>query len=281
MPVDAAGGRNPQDPTAVVIEPGRAAARVILGAVDAALRSDLPAIAVYVELAADDPRRRSLTPLLEADPRVAIGAGEPADAPTGPIVVRMPARARPQPRTIPALVQMVASGALGSAQVVVPGRVAALGRLGGAGTLRVEGAGSGTRRVRPGEVGLRSTTSPGEPGPPPKGGLEHERAEHLRHRARSATMRARMDRNTQRLYRERLQSRHDRTRRRLAEQRLATTSGGEWVRWRLRNVGRRLAGLPAVAGSGLSSVRVFSRRARRFAGERWRSRGAGTPKPNP
>ena len=263
-------GARPGEPLAVIeVEPGRAPAPTVLGAIDAALRSDLPSVTVCVNLAEDDPRRAQLAPLLAADPRVELGqAARTGEA----IVVRMPAQARPQPRTIPALVEMVGSGALARAEVAVPGRLAALRVFGGPKVL-AEGQGSGTRRVRPGEVGLRSTVSRGPAGPPPQGGLEHERAEHLRHRARSATMRARMDRNTQRLYRERLQSRHDRTRRRLAEQRLAGTSAGEWTRWRLRNVGRRVAAVPGALGSGASSVRVFTRRARRAAGERWRSRG--------
>lgn len=258
----------------VVVEPARASAATLLEAVDAALQADVPGLAVCVPLAPGDTRRATLEPLCEADPRLALGADDMRD---GHLVVSMPAVARPQPRTIPALVNLVRDERLRQIDVTVPGRIAALARFGisGAGRMRViaEGSGSGSRRLRPGEVGLRSTASRALPGPPPRGTLEHERAEHLRHRARSATMRARMDRNSQRLYRERLQSRHDRTRHRLAEQRLAATSRGAWVRWRLRNLGRSLGAIPRAARSSLSSARGFIRRARRALGERRRAGG--------
>lgn len=259
----------------VVVEPARASVATLLEAVDAALQADLPGLGVRVPLAPGDARRATLEPLCEADGRIALDPGDPSAA---DVVVEMPPRARPQPRTIPSLVNLLRDEHLGRIDVTVPGRLPGLARFGISGTGRMRvvatGTGSGSRRLRPGEVGLRSTASPGMPGPPPKGTLEHERAEHLRHRARSATMRARMDRNSQRLYRERLQSRHDRTRHRLAEQRLAGTSRGEWIRWRLRNLGRRLGAIPRVASSGLSSVRVFLRRARRAVGERRRAGAA-------
>lgn len=89
-------------------------------------------------------------------------------------------------------------------------------------------------------------------------------------------MRARMDRNAHRLARERLQTRHERTRLYLAEQRLGESGAGEWIRWRSRAVGRRAAALPGVANAGVSKARVFGRRARRFATDRWRSRSSDT-----
>jgi hypothetical protein len=249
----------------VVIDPRRAPTAVVLGAVDAALRSDLSGLAVRVDLAPADPRAAALRALCGADARVVIGG----EAPRADVVFEMPARARPAPRTLPALAAMLDDDA-GSVEVAVPGRLAGLGGLG---RIRARGAGSGgTRTVRAADVGLRSTASRGVAPPPPKGDLAAERAEHLRHRARGATMRARMDRNAHRLSRERLQTRHERARLRLAEQRIAATGSGEWVRWRARNAARRVAGLPAAARSATSSVRVFARRARRYAVDRRRSR---------
>jgi hypothetical protein len=251
----------------VLIEPGRAATEVVLGAVDSALRSDLPGLAVHVDLASDDPRAEALQSLCGADARVAIGGGpQPAD-----LVFAMPARARPAPRTLPEIAAMLRDGT-GSVEVAVPGRYPALAGVGGHGKLRASGQGAGEKTVRAADVGLRSASSRGPAPPPPKRDLAGERAEHLRHRARGATMRARMDRNAHRLSRERLQTRHERARLRLAEQRIAATGAGEWVRWRARNAARRVAGLPAAARSATSSVRVFARRARRYAADRRRSR---------
>ena len=87
---------------------------------------------------------------------------------------------------------------------------------------------------------MRSSRTGAAAKPPPRGELAHERAEHLRHRARSANYRARADRNMQRLARERLQTRHDRTRLHLLEERLAATGPREWLAWRLRQAGRVL-----------------------------------------
>lgn len=262
----------PEDPTQptgiVVIEPGRAPADVVLGAVDAALRSDFPGLAVWIDLSPDDPRSDSLQALCGSDARVVIGA----EAPSARIAFEMPARARPEPRTLAAIAAQLDEGGAGSVEVAMPGRWAGLAALGGHGKLRARGSGSGTRTLRPATVGLRSTASRGETGLPPKGDLASERAEHLRHRARSATMRARTDRNAHRLSRERLQTRHERARLRLAEQRLGATGAGEWVRWRSRNVARRAAGLPAAAASVTRSARSFVRRARRYAVDRVRSR---------
>jgi hypothetical protein len=254
--------------TLVVIEPGRAPTAVVLGALDSALHSGLPGLAAHVDLAPGDPRADALQALCGADARVTLGDGPPdAD-----LVITMPARARPAPRTLPALAAMVGDGGIGAVEVAVPGRWPALAGLGGHGKIRAHGPGTGTRTVRAADVGLRSISSRGAAGPPPKGDLASERAEHLRQRARSATMRARMDRNAHRLSRERLQTRHERARLRLAEQRMAATGTGEWVRWRSRNVARRLAGLPAGARSATGAVRVFARRARRYAADRRRSR---------
>lgn len=253
---------------AVVIDPGRAPADVVLGAVDAALRSDRDGVAVCVAIGDDDPRAGVLRALCAADARVEVGPG----APQAGLVFEMPARARPGPRTLSALAEALRDGDLGSVEVPLPGRYPALAGLGSRRKLRARGAGSGTKTLRAAEVGLRSHAVRTAPPPPPKGDLATERAEHLRHRARSATMRARMDRHAHRLSRERLQTRHERARLRHAEQRLAATGPGQWVRWRARNVARRASGIPGAASSALGSARSFARRARRYAVDRRRSR---------
>jgi hypothetical protein len=255
----------------VEIVPGRAPAAVLVGAIDAALRSGLPGLRVGVALPVDDGRRPVLEAAGAADARVVLATPGSARL-EAEIVFEMPARARPEPRTLGQVAAVVRERRLASAEVPVPGRYPALASLGLRGKLRAFAGGSGSATLRPADVGLRSTASTGHPGAPPQASLAQERAEHLRHRARSATMRARMDRNTHRLSRERLQTRHERARRRLAEQRLGRTGPGAWVAWRSRNVGRRLAGLPAVAAGAASSVRVFFRRARRYAVDRRRSR---------
>jgi hypothetical protein len=81
-----------------------------------------------------------------------------------------------------------------------------------------------------------------------------------------------VDRHAHRLSRERLQTRHERARRALDERRLGATGAGEWIRWRSRAVGRRAAALPGLAASAARSASSFTRRARRFAAARWRSR---------
>ena len=255
----------------VVIDPGRAPTAVLLGAIDSALRAELPGLAVRLALADDDPRRRPIQELCGGDARVGV-AGRDEPAPEAATVFEMPVHARPQPRTFARLAAVLREEGLGSVEVPVPGRYAWLARVAPRGRLRARGSGSGTKVLQPAAVGLRSVTSRGEPPRPPKGDLAAERAEHLRHRARSATMRARMDRNAHRLSRERLQTRHERARLRLAEQRLGGTGPGEWLRWRSLRARRRVARLPVAAGSAARSVRGFGRRARRYAVDRRRSR---------
>jgi hypothetical protein len=260
-------------PSAVIVEIAakRAPIATVAGAVDAALASEIAELSVRVELAEGDPRRSVFEELYGADSRVAI-ADPGAPVPASEIVFTMPANARPSPRTLPQVAALIRSENLGSAEAPVPGRFGSL--LGARGKLRATAGGSGAKRLPAADLDLRSTTTRGQPGPPPQGTLAEERAEHLRHRARSSTMRARMDRNAHRLSRERLQVRHERARLRLAEQRVGKTGAGEWVRWRSRAAGRRAAALPALASSGARSVRVFGRRARRLALDRWRSRGS-------
>ena len=250
----------------VEIDPGRASIATVVGGVDAALASELAAIGVRVLLDEGDPRHETVAHLCGGDPRVEIASA--VATPTAPeTLCTMPAHARPSPRTLPALVTMAREQALASIEVPVPPR------LGRAGRLRVRAGGSGARRVRAIEVGLGSTRSRREPGPPPPSDLAAERAEHLRHRARSSTMRARLDASQHRLARERLQVRHERARARLAEERLGRTGAAEWARWRGRVVGRRVAALPGIAMAATRTARAFGRRARRFALDRWRSRG--------
>jgi hypothetical protein len=228
---------------AVIVEIAgkRAPIAALVGTVDAALASEITELTVRVVLTEQDSRRGVLERLYGADSRVAI-ADPGASAPAADILF------------------------------TVPGRFAS--RLGRGGKLRASAGGSRTNRLRAVEAGLRSATSRKDPGPPPPGTLAEERAEHLRHRARSSTMRARMDRNAHRLSRERLQVRHEQARLRLAERRLGKTGAGKWVRWRSRVAARQAAAIPALARSGARSVRVFGRRARRFALDRWRSRGS-------
>jgi hypothetical protein len=268
------------DGTIVEIVPGRAPVSVLLEAIDAALRSGMPGLEVGVALPAGDERRGPLEQLTAAESRVTIPAPGSARA-AAAIVFEMPASARPEPRTLPRIAAIARERGLANVVVPVPGRVASLARLGLRGKLRAITRGSGSATIRPADVGLRSKASRGRSDPPPIGDLASERAEHLRHRARSATMRARMDRNAHRLSRERLQTRHERARLRLAEQRVGETGTGEWIRWRSRNVARRAAALPGAAVSAASSVRVLVRRARRFAVDRRRTRklesGPGAP----
>lgn len=106
--------------------------------------------------------------------------------------------------------------------------------------------------------------------PPPEGTLAHERAEHLRHRARGATMRARVDRGQNRVSRERLQVRHERARLRAAEERLGHTGPNEWVRWRLRTVGRLVGAIPGRLVAIANKVRSYAKRIRRYAADRLR-----------
>ena len=255
----------------VVVDAGRAPVAVVIGAVDAALRSSLPGLSVRVPLARGDDRRAALEALGGADARVSLP--EPgAEAPGADFIFELPAGARPEPWTLSRVVTVMGERGLGSLEASVPGRYARLAGLGAYGKLRARATGSGAARLRPATIGLRSTASRGDPPPRPKGTLAHERAEHLRHRARSATMRARVDRHAHRLSRERLQTRHERARRALDERRLGATGAGEWIRWRSRAVGRRAAALPGAAASAAQSIGGFTRRARRFAADRRRSR---------
>ena len=254
----------------VEIVGGRASTGTLVDAVDSALRTGLPGLSVRLELAVGDARREKLERLCGADPRVAVVA--PGAEPASPEVrIAMPPAARPEPRTLAAIVDLIRADGLSAVEVPVPGRFLPRSR---AGKVRAVASGSGTKRLRPADVGMRSARSRGAPGPPPIGSLAAERAEHLRYRAQGATMRARTDRHAHRLSRERLQTRHERARLHHAEQRLGEGGPWQWLLWRARMVGRVVARIPGAFGSGVGSVRGYFRRARRFAANRWRARGA-------
>lgn len=261
----------PPDPRHVVVEidPLRASVSEVVGAVDAALASDLSAVRLRVALAADDPRRAAVAELCRADERVEVVA--PGSPPReADLRFELPASARPQPHTLPLVAAAVRGGGLATVEVPVPGRLAAR-RIG---MLRAHGGGAGARRLKAAEVGLGSVASRRDPSPRPEADLAAERAEHLRQRARSATLRARLDRNRHRLAREELQVHHERARLALAEERLGRESGGEWLRWRGRQAARRIAATPRLAGSAYVGTRAFARRGRRFLINRARQRRA-------
>lgn len=248
--------------TVVVIDAARADVATLLGSVDAALASEIADLKVVVALGAGDSRRAALEALCAADPRFSF-TDEPAVG-TGNLV-RMPARARPGPRTLPAIIKAAHADDLSQVEVRLPGRPG--GKL-----VLTRGETGGRRSLKAGEVGLRTTSSRREVPPPPEGTLAQERAEHLRHRARGATMRARVDRGQNRLSRERLQVRHERARLRAAEERLGATGAGEWVRWRSRAVSRRVAAVPSRVAAVGNQARNYARRAQRYAADRIRSR---------
>lgn len=118
----------------------------------------------------------------------------------------------------------------------------------------------GERRVSGEEVGIRRRGAP-EPDASLNGSLgpatdlAHERAEHLRFRARAATSQARFDRQAQRLYRERMRANHERTRADRLEVRLARVSPRHWVVWKGKRVGRRAAAVPKRLWARVERVR--------------------------
>ena len=120
----------------VEIVPGRAPVDVVLGAIDAALRSGIAGLVVGVALPADDERRAPLEQVTAADARVTIAAPG-TSRPAADLVFVMPARARPDPRTLGRVAAIVRERGLESVDVPVPGRYPALARLGLRGRLRV------------------------------------------------------------------------------------------------------------------------------------------------
>lgn len=260
---------------------GEAPADQVLTALDAVLGGDSGDVEVRLLVGDADP---ALAELCAADPRLRLVA---ADADPGPCAVRvvLPPAARPSPRTLAAIRDLLAEGSAGAVEVAVPGRLGVLGRtalsarLVTANRVRAEqpGASGRTVRVSARGVGLGSARSPASD-PPPAGGLSDERAEHLRHRARSATGRARLDRNAQRLTRERMRVQHERARAALLDERLAGVSPRHRIgRW-IRRARRMAVAVPLRLWSLLGAGRAFYRRARRFARDRVRRRRSPTPR---
>jgi hypothetical protein len=267
-------------PMTVVVRADGEPAAEVLGAVDAALAAVGSQDVVRLAIPEAHAARATIAELCESDPRVELMAGGEVQGPAGTLI-ELPVSARPEPRTLRAMVERVEAEGLACLEVVVPSRSRLLDRTATLLSLGKRayaiGTGSGKRRIPGAEVGMGSRRASRSPKPPPKGELAHERAEHLRHRARSATYRARADRNMQRLARERLQTRHDRARVRLLEERLAAASPREWAGWRARQLAGLLAAIPRAIASAFKAVRTQLRRARRFAVDRWRSRRS--PKP--
>jgi len=100
---------------------------------------------------------------------------------------------------------------------------------------------------------------------PPAVDLAHERAEHLRHRARAATNQARSDRQAQRAVRERLRANNERVRAGRLEARLARVSPSYWTRWRAKWVARRARAVPGQVGGSFGRGRQLAYRYRQGA----------------
>jgi len=253
-------------PIVVELKATREPADRVLEALDAALASDAPVVA-HLRVPDGHPDRPALEELCAADERVSLlepDEPEPATA-AGAIRISMPLAARPSVHTFSVIRERMAADALRTLDVRVP-RLIPLGPA-----LRAVGAGSGSARVRASAVALGSRRAPSE-APPPAGTMAHERAEHLRHRARSATLRAQRDRHTQRLARERVEIEHQGTRVKMLERRAASAGPGAWVAWRGRQVTRAAKSVPWMAMRGGRITRSFARRARKHTIDRVRDR---------
>jgi hypothetical protein len=268
-------------PIVVELDAGREPADRVLAALDAALASDAREVVVELRLSDGNPDRATIAELCSADERVSVlepGAPEPAPPPAS-IRIAMPLSARPSVHTLTAIRERMAADGVGKLEVPLPG--SGIGRLARAVVplgprLRASGPGSGSGRVRASAVALGSRRAPSE-APSPKGSLAHERAEHLRHRARSATLRAQRDRHTQRLARERTEVEHQRARVRMLERRLAATGPGAWVAWRARQAARVAAAVPRRVVRLAKTARWLVRRARRLTIDRARRRLSPRP----
>lgn len=263
---------------------GDAPADQVLGAVDAALGGASAEVEVRLLVGDAHPGRAALAELCAADPRLRLVGAEAGPEPCALRVILPPA-ARPGGQTLAVIRDLLADGSARAVEVAVPGRLGALGRttlaarLPAANRVRAERPGAAGRilRVSARRVGLGSSRSPASE-PPPPAGLSHERAEHLRHRARSATGRARLDRNAQRLTRERMRFQHERARASLLDERLAGVSprhrAGRWI----RRARRMALAVPLRLRSLFRAGRAFVRRGRRFALDRVRRRRSPTPR---
>jgi hypothetical protein len=100
---------------------------------------------------------------------------------------------------------------------------------------------------------------------PPAADLAHERAEHLRHRARAATNQARSHRQAQRAVRERLRASNERLRAERLEARLARVSPSYWARWRAKRAVLRARTVPGQVGGALGRGRKLAYRYRQGA----------------
>jgi len=255
----------------------------ILGAVDAALAGDVGDVRVRIVIPAGDAPPAVLESLCEADPRIELAAPGTA-VPPGSVRVVMPPSARPAAHTLGALAELLDGGDAAAVEAAVPGRAGILARIAlparvpGTPRVRIERPGGGARTVAvaASSIGLGGKRSP-YTGPPPAGGMAAERAEHLRHRARSATIRARFDRDAQRLTREAMWAEHERARVRLLERRLGSTSVPRWIAWRAGAGARGVYEGARRVWWALRAARSLTRRAWRYARDRVRQRRSPAP----
>jgi hypothetical protein len=273
----------------------------LLECVDSLLAGRLSDLRLTLELDAAHPARAELAAALAADPRVELAEPGAEQTSEAPYRVRWPALAVPDERTLADLRELIEAEGVGALHVTVPGRldrlvaerpalaarlwrgptveVAATGALARAGRIAARredgvaqnaGALSGERWISGAEVGVhrRGTPAP-EPGErrrlPAAADLAHERAEHLRHRARAATNQARSDRQAHRATRERLRANNERLRAERIAARLAQVSPSFWARWRARRAARRARAVPGRVGAIVGRGREVAYRYRRGA----------------
>lgn len=287
----------------------------VLGAVDGVLRGHLSDLVVRVQLPDGHPERALVEAACAPDRRVETGPPSKEGRSEAPYQVTMPATAVPDDRTFDAIHGLMTEAGLGVLRLSVPGRADRLpvlgarlaGRVGRRPIVEVVATGPlararrvaahqgepvdtvlarlfGERRLDGGEVGIHRRGASG-PEPEPEaagdgaggdgGDLAHERAEHLRYRARTATSQARVDRQAQRLFRERLRSGHERAQAERLEARLARVSPTYWVGWKAKRVGRRVAALLKRLWRRVEALRQPVYRVRRAAWVRWKARTVG------
>lgn len=235
-------------PFVVEVPVRREPATVVLGSIDAVLAARSPGIEVRVHVPVHHPDRQRIMVACGGDPRVRVVDHGPSPEPVdGAVLFRMPPRARPADQTLVALARLVAERG-GPVEATVPGLLGPFERFAWSALLphrhvvRAVGAGgrARSRRVPGAAVGLAGPS--GRRPPPPIGDLSHERAEHIRNRARSNTNEARAARGSRRLALERLRVRQELARVGNAERRLGAAGVGPWLEWRLRQGVRLAAG---------------------------------------